>query len=81
MASRNCARPRRPTWRNRAPGLQLGEGDVQRLLHELQVHQIEPEMQNESLHQAQIAFEKAHDRYFDLYGFAPSVTSPSPLRA
>jgi PAS domain S-box-containing protein len=43
-----------------------------RLIHELQVHQIELEIQNEELLQAQNVAETANDKYVRLYDFAPS---------
>ncbi|TWX64043.1 EAL domain-containing protein [Colwellia sp. C1TZA3] len=46
------------------------ESDAQKLLHELQVHQIELEMQNDELQQAQIT-EQLHYRYTELFEFAP----------
>ena len=47
------------------------EGGPGRLLHELQVHQIELEMQNRDLREARGQIEEARDRYADLYDFAP----------
>ena len=47
------------------------EHDSKRLLHELEVHQIELEMQNAELHQAHEEMEKVLERYTDLYDFAP----------
>ncbi|HEX9252433.1 MAG TPA: hypothetical protein VF870_09330 [Ignavibacteriaceae bacterium] len=47
------------------------ETDVKKLLHELQVHQIELEMQNDELHQAYEIAEAALKKYTMLYDFAP----------
>jgi PAS domain S-box-containing protein len=45
--------------------------DSQRLLHELQVHQIELEMQNAELVESRDEMERLLDKYTDLYDFAP----------
>ena len=47
------------------------ETDTKKLLHELQVHQIELEMQNEELRQANETAEAALKKYTMLYDFAP----------
>jgi PAS domain S-box-containing protein len=50
---------------------QRAEVDTQRLLHELEVHRIELQMQNAELRQARDDAETALEKYTDLYDFAP----------
>ncbi|MGP1680479.1 MAG: hybrid sensor histidine kinase/response regulator [Burkholderiales bacterium] len=54
--------------------------ETQLMLHELRVHQIELELQNEELRRAQLELEAARASYFDLYDLAPvgycSVSEP-----
>ncbi len=45
--------------------------DARALLHELQVHQIELEMQNEELLRYQASAQAASEKYYDLFDFAP----------
>jgi two-component system CheB/CheR fusion protein len=47
------------------------EADARRLVHELEVHQVELEMQNEELQQARAALEAGLASYTDLYDLAP----------
>ncbi len=47
------------------------EDEWKRLVHELQVHQVELEMQNRELQEAQQALEVSRNRFVDLYDFAP----------
>lgn len=44
---------------------------ISRALHELRIHQIELEMQNEELRHSQHELDVARARYFDLYDLAP----------
>jgi PAS domain S-box-containing protein len=45
--------------------------DIQRLVYELQIHQVEMELQNEELREAQMDLAASRDRFADLYDFAP----------
>ncbi|MBN1247651.1 MAG: response regulator [Anaerolineae bacterium] len=49
----------------------LAAADLQRVLHELQVHEIELELQNEELRTRQMEYQELYERYVDLYNFAP----------
>ena len=51
--------------------LEMTHEDAQLLFHELRVHQIELEMQNEHLRQSHMALDAAAAQYADLYDHAP----------
>jgi PAS domain S-box-containing protein len=49
----------------------LSESETKQMIHELQVHQIELEMQNNELLKCQVELDASKTRYFDLYDTAP----------
>ena len=59
----------------------LDQDELKHLLHELQRHQLELEMQNEQIQEAQQALEESRSRYADLYDFAPMACLSLDSRA
>lgn len=51
---------------------QLSEAEIYKLIHELEVHQIELELQNDELILAKKETTIASEKYIELYDFAPS---------
>jgi PAS domain S-box-containing protein len=54
-----------------APSGSLSLEESQRLIHDLEVHQVELDMQNEDLRQSRHDLEESRNRYAELYDFAP----------
>jgi PAS domain S-box-containing protein len=57
--------------RKRKPAAKKPSTEKAKLLHELEVHQVELEMQNEELRSARGALEGALERYTEVFDFAP----------
>ena len=71
QALRRQAEAKLSERKKKAAALPAPETDTQRLIHELEVHQIELEMQNEELVQSRTQVEAILHQYTDLYDFAP----------
>lgn len=62
---------RERTTRTQEDSAALLPEDIRKKLHELQVHQIELELQNQELRHTQKELEESRARYFGLYDLAP----------
>ncbi|MEB8329877.1 PAS domain-containing sensor histidine kinase [Flavobacteriaceae bacterium KMM 6897] len=52
-------------------GKELSLEEAKKIMHELEVHQIELELQNQELRDTQFRLEEIRDQYTDLFDFAP----------
>ena len=59
---------------------QMSPAEASKLIHELSVHQIELEMQNDELRASEERLEEAREQYFNLYDLAPVAISASAKR-
>jgi PAS domain S-box-containing protein len=75
ILSKQASKLRRPSEEKAAKITEnpetLSPEEIRQMVHELQVHQIELEMQNEELRRVNAELDAARVRYFDLYDLAP----------
>lgn len=71
LRQRAEARLRAKTVRSPGDLEPLSSDAMRAVLHDLRVHQIELEMQNEELRRTQVELDASRARYFDLYDLAP----------
>ncbi len=65
------ARAEKLAGTTRAEIERMAVGEIHELLHELQIHQVELQIQNEELQRAQLELAQSRDRFTDLFEFAP----------
>ncbi|NTV06784.1 MAG: response regulator [Chlorobiaceae bacterium] len=65
------AEARLKTREKKIPDISVSQNEMQRIIHELAVHQIELEMQQEELLQSREELEEGLERFTELYDFAP----------
>ncbi len=68
---RRRAEERLKNIEKKSQGFSISPSEMHRIIHELSVHQIELEMQQEELLQSRDAMERGLERYTELYDFAP----------
>jgi PAS domain S-box-containing protein len=71
MKEKENKRPRETFMKGFIKSVEGPSADVRSLEHELGVHQEELKSQNEELRRAQLELARAHDRYKELFDFAP----------